>query len=305
MREFGWATEVERPQVVALWRRAFGDSEAWVSRFWDICFAPERILVLRQRGKLAAMASIFETDWLCGGRQTRLWYLYAVATQPEQSGQGLATALLEQAAVLAMQRGAEGLLLVPGETSLQAFYRARGYRPWGAGRSGSFSNRTPPIRRIRLCGSMQKPMERCGSGICGSVPYRAWGRLSACSADDCSQYRRRAAAASNCRHTGLRSGHSGRADCLCAGAAGATDALGAGGGTDCGAVSGAVLSDLHAWNRPILWNAAHLEAGLESDGLSGIGAGLICPFHRKISCFFLAVTLFYLCIEAGKPGDPF
>ena len=132
MREFGWAAEAERPQVVALWQRAFGDSEAWVSRFWDLCFAPERILVLRQQGKLAAMASIFETDWLCGGRQTRLWYLYAVATQPEQSGQGLATALLEQAAVLAMQRGVEGLLLVPGETSLQAFYSARGYRPWGA-----------------------------------------------------------------------------------------------------------------------------------------------------------------------------
>lgn len=305
MREFGWAAEAERPQVVALWQRAFGDSEAWVSRFWDLCFAPERILVLRQQGKLAAMASIFETDWLCGGRQTRLWYLYAVATQPEQSGQGLATALLEQAAVLAMQRGVEGLLLVPGETSLQAFYSARGYRPWGARQERQLFKPDSPNPADTAVGSMQKLWSGARATSAGSVPCKAWRRLSARSADDGSQCRRRVAAAPNCRHAGLRSGHSDRADRLCAGAAGATAALGAGSGTDCGAVSGAVLSDLHPWNRSILRDAAHLEAGVEPDGISGIGAGLICPFSRKISCFFLAVTLFYLCIEAGKPGDPF
>ena len=132
MREFGWATAAERPQVVSLWQHAFGDSEQLIGAFWDTCFAPERIFVLRQCGKLAAMASIFPVCWRCGQRQTQLWYLYAVATLPECSGAGLATALLEQTAVLAAQRGAEGLLLVPGEPSLRDFYRARGYRDWSS-----------------------------------------------------------------------------------------------------------------------------------------------------------------------------
>lgn len=171
MREFGWAAEAERPQVVALWQRAFGDSEAWVSRFWDLCFAPERILVLRQQGKLAAMASIFETDWLCGGRQTRLWYLYAVATQPEQSGQGLATALLEQAAgarhAARCRRPAVGAW---GDIPSGILQRQRLSALGRRGQSGSFSNRTPPIRQIRLCGSMQKPMERRASDICRLCP---------------------------------------------------------------------------------------------------------------------------------------
>jgi GNAT superfamily N-acetyltransferase len=127
MREFGWATESEREQIDSLWQQAFGDGAAFFDCFWKTCFSPGRILVLRLRGQIAAMATVFSVS-LAG---ERLWYLYGVATQPALQGEGLASALMEQAAVLALTEGAAGLAVVPGEASLRAFYEARGYCPWG------------------------------------------------------------------------------------------------------------------------------------------------------------------------------
>lgn len=127
MAEFCWAAQTDLPGIRTLWQTAFGDPSDYIDEFFQICFTENRVLILREQGQLTSMATVFRAS--IGGEL--VWYLYAVATDPIFRGAGFATALMEQAALLAEQETAAGIVLLPASASLQAFYGARGYRPWG------------------------------------------------------------------------------------------------------------------------------------------------------------------------------
>lgn len=205
-----------------------------------------------------------------------------------------------------MQRGVEGLLLVRGDIPSGILQR-QSYRPWGARQERQLfkpDSPNPAGTAVRIDAEAYGAGARATSA--GSVPCKAWRRLSARSADDGSQ-----CPAARCCSSKLQT----RRGCAVVIPTGQTvyvpellvpQPLWARAVAQIAALFPAQSYRICTpWNRSILRDAAHLEAGVEPDGISGIGAGLICPFSRKISCFFLAVTLFYLCIEAGKPGDPF
>ena len=111
------------PGLRQLWREAFGDSDAFLDRFFAHGFAPERCLCVHDGDSVAGALY-----WLSCSRAGRpMAYLYALAVKKSHRGRGLARALMEEAAAILKTQGYAGLLLVPGEPALFAMYDRMGF----------------------------------------------------------------------------------------------------------------------------------------------------------------------------------
>lgn len=128
--EVGVSRPSDVPALKALWKGAFGDTDACIDAFFARLYRPETVLTAREGARVLAMAC-WLPETLC--YEKRGWpaaYLYAVATDPSARGRGLCTLLLDFAAEFLAPRGVRALVLVPGEPSLRGFYARRGYRDY-------------------------------------------------------------------------------------------------------------------------------------------------------------------------------
>lgn len=112
------------PGLRALWKEAFGDSDAFLDDFFRAAFSPDRCRCVTEEGRIAAALYWFD----CELEGEPLAYLYAVATARAFRGRGLCHALMADAHALLEKRGFRGTVLVPGEASLAALYGSMGYR---------------------------------------------------------------------------------------------------------------------------------------------------------------------------------
>ena len=111
------------PQLRQLWKEAFGDTDAFLDRFYSIAFSADRCLCAMMEEEVAAMAYWFP----CG----EYAYIYAVATAKKHRGQGISHALMARIHEILTCRGYAGCILVPGEESLRRFYGGMGYENCG------------------------------------------------------------------------------------------------------------------------------------------------------------------------------
>ncbi len=112
----------------ALWREAFGDSDAFMDIFFEgAAFSPERCKRLKVDGSLAAALYWFD----CTLRGERVAYLYAIATSERYRGRGLCSALMNNTHEYLGALGYKGAVLVPSNETLFDFYRKRGYETCG------------------------------------------------------------------------------------------------------------------------------------------------------------------------------
>ena len=112
------------PQLRSLWKQAFGDTDAFLDKFFSAGFAPERCRCVIDRGQVAAALYWFNCQ--CGGQP--LAYIYAVATGKAFRGQGLCRRLMAHAEKDLKARGFACCVLTPGEPGLYAYYENLGYR---------------------------------------------------------------------------------------------------------------------------------------------------------------------------------
>lgn len=119
------AVNTDLSALRALWKQAFGDSDAYLDTFFRTAYSPARCRTREQDGQLAAM--LFWFDCTCGGN--RLAYLYAVATDKHMRGQGLCHALMAETHAHLANLGYAGTLLCPESEALFSFYAGMGYRP--------------------------------------------------------------------------------------------------------------------------------------------------------------------------------
>ena len=77
------------PQLRALWRQCFEDSENYIDFFFRNRFAPENTEVWLCEDEAVAMAHLMDAS--VDGQ--KVWYGYAVAVDPGEQGRGFATAL--------------------------------------------------------------------------------------------------------------------------------------------------------------------------------------------------------------------
>ena len=108
----------------ALWKEAFGDSDAFLDGFFATGFAPFRCRVLDWNGRSAAALYWFD----CHRSGKKLAYIYAVATLEDFRGKGFCRQLMEATHRDLQALGYAGAILVPGSRGLFSLYEKLGYR---------------------------------------------------------------------------------------------------------------------------------------------------------------------------------
>lgn len=111
------------PQLLRLWKEAFGDYDGFWELFLERGFSRSRCRCVTEDGQVTASLCWF--DCACEG-QTQA-YIYAVVTHPAHRGRGLCRALLQDVHAHLRSRGYAAVLLVPAEETLRQMYRKLGY----------------------------------------------------------------------------------------------------------------------------------------------------------------------------------
>ena len=114
------------PQLLALWKAAFGEYNGFWELFLETAFSPRRCRCVMEEGQIQAAACWLDCQW--EGR--KMAYLYAVVTHPDFRGRGLARRLLADIHDHLRREGYAAALLVPAEEGLREMYRRLGYRDW-------------------------------------------------------------------------------------------------------------------------------------------------------------------------------
>lgn len=112
------------PQLLAVWKQAFGDHGGFWETFLETGFDPQSCRCVLLDGQAAAALCWF--DGYCGSQKTA--YLYAVVTHPGYRNRGLCRRLLEDVHAHLSQKGYASSMLVPEQPALRRMYEKLGYR---------------------------------------------------------------------------------------------------------------------------------------------------------------------------------
>ena len=132
-------TDLPIHQLRSLWKEAFGDTDAFLDRFFETAFSPQRCRCITIDGCVAA--ALYWFDCRCDGKP--MAYIYAVATAKAHRGKGLCAALMADTHAHLKAAGYAGSILVPGEKGLFAMYEKMGYAPFGGMDILSYQAGTP------------------------------------------------------------------------------------------------------------------------------------------------------------------
>ena len=84
-------TKKDIPCLRQLWQQAFGDSDAFLDKFFQVGFSFDRCQCIRHGADIAAALYWFDCTW----NSKKVAYIYAVATDKAHRGKGLCRRLLE------------------------------------------------------------------------------------------------------------------------------------------------------------------------------------------------------------------
>ncbi len=113
-----------RPQLLALWKTAFGDFDGFWETFLSTACRPDRCYCALDGETVTAALYVFD----CTQGQQKLAYLYAVATHPDYRNQGFCRRLLDFTHSRLAQSGYAAALLVPETVPLRQMYQSLGYQ---------------------------------------------------------------------------------------------------------------------------------------------------------------------------------
>lgn len=123
--EYRMPLAAEIPALRALWKEAFGDSDAYLDQFFSAVFSPRRCRVMAEDGEILSVLYLLE----CSCEGLSMAYIYAVATRQDCRGRGLCNTLMARTQEDLQVQGIAGTILVPGTRELVRFYAKMGYVP--------------------------------------------------------------------------------------------------------------------------------------------------------------------------------
>lgn len=127
-----------------LWKTVFGDSDAFIDSFFQIAFSPDRCKYIAEGDQILSALYWFDCEYEGG----KLAYIYAVATDPNHRGKGLASQLLEETHLHLKALGYASAVLKPA-TGLFSFYERLGYKTCGYIRRFTVAAGTPmPVKEL-------------------------------------------------------------------------------------------------------------------------------------------------------------
>ena len=107
-----------------LWKEVFGDSDEFITSFIKSFYSEENMLCIERDSRVVSMLHVvpFELD----GKKVA--YIYAVATDADARGQGLATKLIRQAIEKTKAEGYKAVFTLPADEGLREFYSRFGFK---------------------------------------------------------------------------------------------------------------------------------------------------------------------------------
>lgn len=138
-------TQTQIPALRSLWKKAFGDTDAFLDLFFSTAYSPRHCRCITVQGQVAAALYWFD----CQSEEELYAYIYAVATDPAFRGQGLCRILMENTHELLKEQGYAGAILVPGEPGLFDMYEKMGYTDLSGAETLDLTAGTPiSLRRV-------------------------------------------------------------------------------------------------------------------------------------------------------------
>ena len=86
----------KKQQIVNLWRTCFGDSEAFISLYFDRVYKDENAMTIEKDGKIVSALQIVPHTMTYLGTEISVGYISGACTTPEERGQGLMRQLLQE-----------------------------------------------------------------------------------------------------------------------------------------------------------------------------------------------------------------
>ena len=111
------------PQLVRLWKEAFGEYDGFWELFLETAFLPDHCRCITEAGQV--IAGLYWFDCSCAA--DKIAYVYAVVTDPSQRGRGLCRKLMADVHTLLKSKGYSSVMLVPADEGLREMYRKMGY----------------------------------------------------------------------------------------------------------------------------------------------------------------------------------
>lgn len=121
------ACETQIPGLKRLWKDSFGDTDAFIDRFFVTAFAPNRCCCIADNEDILAAAYWFDVEF--SGKKAA--YIYAVATATQHRGKGLCRQLMNWIHNHLANQGYAGTMLVPGDDGLREMYAKMDYVNFG------------------------------------------------------------------------------------------------------------------------------------------------------------------------------
>ena len=79
----------KKQQIVNLWRTCFGDSEAFISLYFDRVYKDENAMTIEKDGKIVSALQIVPHTMTYLGTEISVGYISGACTTPEERGKGL------------------------------------------------------------------------------------------------------------------------------------------------------------------------------------------------------------------------
>lgn len=134
-------TPSQLPELLQMWKAAFGDHGGFWEMFLETAFVPEHCRCVTVDGQAAA--ALFWFDCSCEGE--KIAYVYAVVTHPGHRNKGLCRRLLEDTHTHLTGLGYHAVMLVPEQKGLRQMYRKLGYQDCTSVSEFSCAAGTAPI----------------------------------------------------------------------------------------------------------------------------------------------------------------
>lgn len=117
----------KKQQIIDLWRRCFGDSEAFISLYFDRIYKDENAMTIEKDGKIVSALQIIPYTMTYLDTEISVGYISGACTAPEERGQGLMRQLLQESFEEMRQREMAITALIPADPWLFDYYREQGY----------------------------------------------------------------------------------------------------------------------------------------------------------------------------------
>lgn len=111
-------SQEEKKATIPLYRRAFQDTEAFLSYYYNVRCRDNLILVKEKDNRIISMAHLNPYTMMVDGRPFLVYYIVAVATEPVERRQGHMREVLEYAFRLMQKERIAFCYLMPAKVSL-------------------------------------------------------------------------------------------------------------------------------------------------------------------------------------------